>query len=82
MIEDIEQHVRKCLECQQERDYHNKGIEHEIERSEKIWKEVSIDHITKLPRIRGKNSILIIKDQRSGMIYLKTIIEKKKVQKV
>ena len=82
MIGDIRQHVQEYMKCQQERDHYKRGIEYEIERLEKIWKEVSIDHITKLPKTRGKDSILVIKDQESGMIYLKTVTEKKNVKKV
>ena len=36
-----------------------------------------MNHITKLPRLKKKNSILVIKDQYSEMIHLKTV---KKVQ--
>ena len=36
MIEDIKQHVREYVKCQQERDYYKKEIEHEIERSKEI----------------------------------------------
>ena len=36
MIGDIRQYVQRYMKCQQERDYHKKGIEHEIGRSEKI----------------------------------------------
>ena len=82
MIGDIKQYVQECMKCQQEREYHKKGIEHEIGRSEKIWKEVSIDHITKLPKTRGKDSILVIKDQGSGMIHLKAVTEKKNAKEV
>ena len=50
MIKDIKQYVREYVKCQQERDYYKRDIEHEIERSKKIWKEISIDHITKLSK--------------------------------
>ena len=37
-------------------------MKHEIERNLEVWKEVSIDHITKLFKSKRKDSILIIKD--------------------
>lgn len=48
-----------------------------MERSEEIWRQISIDHIMKLSRVHGKDFILIIQDQFSGMIYLKTMSERK-----
>ena len=36
MIEDIKQYIQECIKCQQERDYHKRDIEYEIERSKEI----------------------------------------------
>ena len=70
------------MKCQQEKDYYKKEIEYEIRRLKKIWKEVSIDYITKLLKTREKNNILVIKNQESEMIHLKTITERKNVKKI
>ena len=53
-------------------------MKHEIKRYLKIWKEVSIDYITKLFKNNEKDSILIIKDQNSKTIHLKIVKEKKR----
>ena len=82
MIKNTKQYVQEYIKCQQKRDYYKKKIEHEIKRLEKIQKEVFIDYITKLLKIRKKNNILIIKDQESGIIHLKTIIEKENTKEV
>ena len=57
-------------------------MEHEIERNSKVWKEVSIDHITKLLKNNKKDLILIIKDQNSKMIHLRTVTEKERTFEV
>ena len=41
-----------------------------------------MNHIMKLSRQKKKDSILVIKDQTSEVIYLKTITEKKKTKEV
>ena len=82
MRKEVEKYVRECQVCQQERAFKKTGMEYEIERSPEVWKEVSIDHITKLSRSNGKDSILVIKDQNSGMIHLKAVREKEKASEV
>ena len=54
-------------------------MKHEIERSLEVWKEVSIDYITKLFKNNEKNLILVIKDQNSEMIHFRIVKEKEKV---
>ena len=53
-------------------------MEYEIRRSLKVKIEVSIDYITKLFKSNEKNSILVIKDQNSKIIYFKVVKKKKK----
>ena len=43
---------------------------------------MNIDYIIKLLKNNKKNSILIIKDQNSKMIYLKTVKKKEKIVEV
>ena len=52
-------------------------IKQEILRLEKIWKRVFMNYITKLPKLKRKDFILVIKNQYSGMIHIKIV---KKVQ--
>ena len=82
MRKDVEEYVKECQVCQQERTFRGTDMEHEIGRSLEVWKEVSIDHITKLLRNNGKDSILVIKDQNSGMIHLRVVKKKEKVFEV
>ena len=82
MRKDVKKYVKECQICQQERTFRGTDMEHEIERSPKVWKEVSIDYITKLFRSNGKDSILVIKDQNSGMIHFRVVKEKEKVSEV
>ena len=57
-------------------------MKYEMKRNLKVWKEVSIDYITKLSRNNEKDSILVIKDQNSKMIHLKIVKKKEKSLKV
>ena len=75
IIKDTIRYVRECLLCQKERPNRKLGIGQEIDRSNEVWKGVLIDYIIKLPRSREKDSILVIKNQYSGMIHLKTMKE-------
>ena len=57
-------------------------MEYEIRRSPEVWKKANIDYMTKLLRSNGKDSILVIKDQNSKMIYLKAVKKKEKVSEM
>lgn len=82
MRKEIGQYIQKCSECQLKQDSQKTGFQGEVARLEQIWKMMSIDHITKLSKVKGKNSIRMIQDQFSGMIYLKAISEKEDIIKV
>lgn len=82
MRKDILKCVSECPECQLERESRKTGLREEVSRPEEVWQQVSIDHITKLPRTGGKDSILVIQDQFSGMIHLKAVTEKESAAKV
>jgi len=43
---------------------------------EKLWQHISVDLITKLPVSRGHNSILVVCNRFSKMLYFITTIEK------
>lgn len=82
MRKEIFEYVQNCPVCQLEKENRKTGLREEISRPEKVWKQVSIDHIIKLSKSRGKDSILIIQDQMSRMIHLKAVCKKKKTKKV
>ena len=54
-------------------------MKHEIKRCLKVQKEVSIDYIIKPFKSNEKDSILVIKNQNSKMIYLTVVKKKEKV---
>ena len=62
MIKDTIQHVQECLPCQKKKINRRLDIEQEINKLEKVQKEISIDYIIKLSKSRKKNSILVIKN--------------------
>lgn len=78
----IEEYVKQCPICQKEGETRKKRIIKEVRRLEETWTNVSIDHMTKLPKSRGKDSILIIQDDASGMIYLMPVSEKETAEQV
>lgn len=82
MRKNVAKHVLECEVYQKKRRSEKTGLKEEIERSEKVWKKVSIDYIIKLSRIREKDSILMIQDQLSEMIHLKLITEKEETKKI
>lgn len=43
---------------------------------------MSVDYITKLPCVKGKDAILVIQDQFSGMVHLKAVSEKETATQV
>ena len=47
---------------------------HSLETSEELWQEINIDIIRPLPRSNGKDAIVVIVNQFTKMIRLKTIM--------
>ena len=82
MRKKIDKYVQEYQICQQEQTFKRTEIEYKIERCLKIWKEVSINYITKLSKNNKKDLILVIKNQNSRMIHLKTVKEKEKTSEV
>lgn len=82
MRKKILQFINEYSECQLEQEFRKTGLEGEVSRPDEVWQQVSIDYITKLSRTNGKDSILVIQDQFSGILYLKTVSEKKSAAKI
>ena len=59
---DVERYVQNCQKCQRNTQEVHKGLLAEIKRLQKIWKLVAMDHITKLPPVKGLDAILVIVD--------------------
>lgn len=82
MKKEIAEYVQNCQTSQKKREYQKTELEEKVERSEEVWKEMSIDHIMKLSKIKGKDFILIVQNQLSEMIYIKTVSEKETAQEI
>lgn len=82
MRKDVAEYVKKCQICQKEEKTRKMGLGDLVGRPDKMWSQVSIDHITKLPEVKGKDSTLVIQDQFSEMIYLKATSEQKKAEQI
>lgn len=82
MRRNVLQMIKEYPEYQMERESRKTGLKEEVSRPEEVWQQMSIDHITKLSRIGKRDSILMIQDQFSEMIYLKTVSEKESAMKI
>lgn len=83
MRKKIFNYVKERPKYQLEEESRKTGLKGKISRSEEMWKHISMNHITKLSRSKWNDSILIIQDQFTEMIYLsKTIPEKENAEKV
>ena len=79
---DVEQYVQNCQKCQRNTWEVHKGPLAEIQQSQKIWKLVVMDHITKLPLVKGLDAILVIVDWYSGMAHFIPSTEKQTAEQV
>lgn len=82
MRKDISEYVKNCPICQKKSDIRKTGIDEKVKRSEEVWKWISLDHIMKLFHSNEKDSILIIQNQFSEMIYLKVVKETENILQV
>ena len=63
--DDVLQHVRECLICQQNKSGHTfpAGLLQPLSIPEQKWEGVSMNFITGLPRVQGKDCIFVVVDQ-------------------
>ena len=59
---DVERYVQNCQKCQRNTQEVNKRLLAEIQQPQKILKSVAMDHVTKLPPVKGLDAILVIVD--------------------
>ena len=71
--EDIKKYVQGYFKCQQNKGQHQKKVEelHLLEIPQEPWQEISINIIGPLPKLNGKNTIVIIVDRFTKIIRLK-----------
>jgi len=72
--EDIRKYVQRCFKCQQNKVQHQKkaGELHLLKIPQGPWQEISINIIGPLPKSNGMDTIVVIIDQFTKMIQLKT----------
>ena len=78
----IERYVQNCQKCQRNTQEVHKRLLAEIQRPQKIWKLVAMDHIPKLPLIKGLDAILVIADWYLGMAHFIPSTEKQIAEQV
>ena len=79
---DVKRYIQNCQKCQRNTQEVHKGLLAEIQQPWKIWKLVAIDHITKLPSVKGLDAILVIVDWYSGMAHFIQNTEKQPAEQV
>ena len=79
---DIERYIQNCQKCQKNTQEVHKKLLAEIQRPQKIWKSVAMDHIIKLPPVKGLDTILVIEDRYSGMAHFILSTEKQTAEQV
>ena len=79
---DVEWYVQNCKKCQRNTQEVHKGLLAEIQQPQIIWKLVAMDHITKLPLVKGLDAILVIVDWYSGMAHFIPSTEKQTAEQV
>ena len=79
---DVERYVQNCQKCQKNTQEVHKKLLAKIQQPRKIWKSVAIDHITKLPPVKGLDAILVIVDRYSRMAHFIPSTEKQTAKQV
>jgi len=71
---DVKKYIQGYFKCQQNKVQHQRkaGKLHPLEIPQGSWQEISIDIIGPLPKLNGMNAIVVIVDQFTKMIRLKT----------
>ena len=79
---DVERYVQNCQKCQGNTQEVHKELLAKIQQSWKILKLVAMDHITKLPPVKGLNAILVIVDWYLRMAHFIPSTEKQTAEQV
>ena len=79
---DVERYVQNCQKCQKNTQEVHKELLAEIQQPQKIWKLVAMDHITKLPPVKGLDAILVIVNWYLGMAHFILSTKKQTAEQV
>ena len=78
----VERYVQNCQKCQKNTQEVCKRLLAEIHQPQKIWKPVAMNHILKLPPVKGVDAILVIVDWYSGTAHFIPSTEKQTAKQV
>lgn len=72
MRNDVKQFVRNCLVCQQIKAINQKplGLLMPLPIPQAVWKDISMDFVTHLPKVEGKTVIMVVVDRFSKFCHL------------
>ena len=72
--EDIKKYIQGYIKFQQNKIQYQKkvGELYPLEIPQELWQEISIDIVRPLPKLNGKDAIMVIVDKFMKMIQLKT----------
>ena len=79
-MRDIERYVEGCDMCQRMKNRTEEVVEKLSEVPEKLWTYLTVDFITKLLLVVGKDAILVVCDRLSKMIYFMITTERTLVE--
>ena len=79
-MRDIERYVEGCGMCQRMKNRTEEVAEKLSEVPEKLWTYLTVDFITKLLLVVGKDAILVVCDRLSKMIYFMITTERTSVE--
>ena len=71
--EDVKKYIQECIKCQQNKVQYQKKVRelHPLKILQWLWQEISIDIVGPLPKLNGKNALVVIVDRFTKMIWLK-----------
>jgi len=72
--EDVKRYIQRCFKCQQNKVQHQKklGELHPLEIPQGLWQEININIVGPLSKSNGMDAIVVIVDQFTNIIQLKT----------
>jgi len=78
VTKEVKQYVEECDTCQQNKNCTEQPVRKLIPNSipKKPWAHISVDFITKLPLAQGYDSILVVVDRLTKIVYFISTTEK------
>ena len=82
VTKEVKQYMKKCDTCQRNKNHTEQPVDKLMSNSipEKPWMYISADFIMKLPLAQGYDSILVVVDRLTKMVYFIPTTEKTLVE--